>query len=193
MFDSASFTDPVLFAIAVLALLGTPGPTNTLLATSGALVGTRRSLSLIGAEIAGYLLAILAIHALVAPLVAAYPPLGQALRIAAGLYLVSVAVALWRRPILGGGGERSIGMARVFVTTLLNPKAAIFALAILPMSAPGAGLYLLGFAGLVAVAATSWILVGAGIGRLTAGGTPRGITRTSAIVLTCFAGLIAVG
>lgn len=192
MFDPAPFTDPALFTLAVLALLGTPGPTNTLLATSGALVGARRSLPLIGAEIAGYMLAILAIHVLVAPLAAAFPPFAQALRIAAGLYLVSVAVAMWRRPVRddAGGG---IGMARVFVTTLLNPKAAIFALAILPLSAPGAAFYLLGFSGLVALVATSWILAGAGIGRLATGRTRRGIARASAVVLTCFAGLIAVG
>ncbi|MFY8031875.1 MAG: hypothetical protein ACOVO5_08585 [Devosia sp.] len=37
-------TDPLLFLAAVLTLLGTPGPTNTLLATAGATAGVRRSL-----------------------------------------------------------------------------------------------------------------------------------------------------
>ena len=54
--------EPLLFLAAVLTLLGTPGPTNTLLATSGAVAGLRRSLALLVAELAGYLLAIATIR-----------------------------------------------------------------------------------------------------------------------------------
>ncbi|MBL8570675.1 MAG: lysine transporter LysE [Phreatobacter sp.] len=186
-------TDPMLFALAVLALLGTPGPTNTLLATSGALVGAMRSLPLIGAEIAGYLLAILTIHVVLAPTIAAYPAFGQVLRLVAGLYLVLVAIALWRRPVLADAEAQGIGPARVFVTTLLNPKAAIFALVVLPLSEADALAYLLAFSGLVVVVATAWILVGAGIGRLAAGRAQHGISRVAAVVLACFAGLIVAG
>ena len=46
--DRSAMTDPFAFALAVLALLGTPGPTNTLLATAGAAAGWRRSLRLLG-------------------------------------------------------------------------------------------------------------------------------------------------
>jgi len=50
--------DPVSFTLAVLALLVTPGPTNTLLAASGAIAGLARSMRLIPAELCGYLAAI---------------------------------------------------------------------------------------------------------------------------------------
>ena len=53
--------DPLLFSLAVLTILGTPGPTNTLLATSGGAVGVKASLPLVPAEAAGYLIAIVAI------------------------------------------------------------------------------------------------------------------------------------
>ncbi|MES1149390.1 MAG: hypothetical protein ABUL53_09420, partial [Bradyrhizobium guangdongense] len=51
--------DVLPFILAAASLLAIPGPTNTLLATSGAGVGVARSLPLLAAELGGYLLSIL--------------------------------------------------------------------------------------------------------------------------------------
>jgi len=185
--------DPFLFTLAVLAILGTPGPTNTLLATSGALVGVRRSLPLILAELGGYLVAIGLLHGVLGGVLAAAPALETALRLLIGCYLLVAAFELWTRRGALEGPTSGVRSERVFVTTLLNPKALVFAFGVLPLSRPDAGLYVLAFAVLVAVAASAWIAVGALVGRAASGLGARLVPRLSAVVLTCFAGLIAAG
>lgn len=185
--------DPILFSLTVLAILGTPGPTNTLLATSSALVGVRRSLPLILAELSGYLLAIACLHVVFGSLLAQYPAVGSVLRALVAAYLLMAAFELWTRREVLGGPPSGIRFARVFVTTLLNPKAIVFAFGVLPLSAPGAAFYVAGFVGFVAVAALSWIVVGALVGKVAARSTSRAVPRVSAVILTFFAALIAVG
>ena len=125
--------------IAVCAsLLATPGPTNTLLATSGAEVGWRRSVPLLAAELFGYLLAIAILRLALGPFIVSRPIVAAALQAVVALYLVYLAVALWRRSSLPLAQGRSITFAGVFLTTLLNPKGLIFAFSLLP--APPAGL-----------------------------------------------------
>lgn len=182
--------DPLLFALAVLAVLGTPGPTNSLLATAGATAGLRRSLPLIAAEAAGYTLAILTIGLLLGPVLAGAPLLATALRIAVGAYLLLLAVRLWHR----GGAALATGAVitprQVFVTTLLNPKAIVFALGILPFAAGQAVWppYLLGFLVLLIAVATAWIstgaLLGAAAGRR---GWGRAVPRVGAAAVGGFA------
>jgi threonine/homoserine/homoserine lactone efflux protein len=156
--------DPLIFALAVLAILGTPGPANTLLATGGATVGLRRSLALIPAEAAGYTISILTLGLILGPLLAGAPGLVMAMRAAIGAYLLWLAVRLWRR----GGAALALGTvvtpAQVFVTTLLNPKAIIFALGIIPFGAGRVWPYMLGFLAMLACVALGWIAAGSLLG-----------------------------
>ena len=87
--------DPLLFSLTVLTILGTPGPTNTLLATGGASVGFRRALLLIPAEGAGYLISILTWGLLVGPLLASSPAVNLGMRVLVGCYLLYSAIRLW--------------------------------------------------------------------------------------------------
>ena len=91
----------LLAFIAVCAsLLATPGPTNTLLATSGAEIGWRRSAALLAAELLGYLLAIAILRLALGPFIASRPIVATALQAGVALYLVYLATALWQRSSL---------------------------------------------------------------------------------------------
>jgi threonine/homoserine/homoserine lactone efflux protein len=187
-------TEPVAFLLAVVALLATPGPTNTLLAASGASEGVRASLRLMPAELAGYLLAILPLVLVAGPAVAATPAAATALKAAAAVWLAISAVRLWRDAGTGFvSTPRPVSPARVFVTTLLNPKALVFAFVVFPQ---GGGIALAAataaFVVLVLVVAASWIGLGSLITRAGRGWiTPRIVSRTAALALAVFATLVA--
>lgn len=181
-------TDPLLFALAVLAILATPGPTNTLLATAGAASGLRRALLLIPAETTGYLIAISVIGLAFGPVVAASPLLALGLRLMVGLYLIHVAWKLWRGAGLPVAGAALVTPARIFITTLLNPKAIVFALGVVPFGAPTWPGYLAAFAGLAAMVALGWIGFGALLERAAgAAGRPGLVPRIGAAVVSAFA------
>lgn len=181
--------DPLLFAVTVLTLLCTPGPTNTLLATAGASVGWRRALGLIPAEGAGYLLSILTLGLVVGPMIASSPVVSTALRLAVGAFLLLTAWRLWRRGARTAiAGAALVTPRQVFVTTLLNPKAVIFAVGIFPFGASTLWLYVVAFLGMTAVVAAAWIAVGAGLARATGTGSGNAwVPRVGATVVGGFA------
>jgi threonine/homoserine/homoserine lactone efflux protein len=150
-------------ALACLALLATPGPTNTLMALAGAERGVARALRLIPAELAGYLLMVVPLALAGAPLFAALPQARAAVAVAAGLWVAFLAVKLWRMPQTDGTGPM-VSARAVFVTTLLNPKALVFGLVLLPDPAntlPNIAV----FSVLVALVAVLWALAGSIVGR----------------------------
>lgn len=183
-------TDPWLFILALVTILGTPGPTNTLLASSGAAVGIRRSLPLLAGELGGYLLAVAAVRLVLAPVIAAQPLVGIGLKVAVAAYLVWIAVRLWMRASQLTGDGDGVTVANVFTTTLLNPKSIIFALGVIP-PAPGAEWYLAAFAVTVPVVGFGWIIVGRMIDAATGSRRRPLVQRAASVVLMGFAGLIA--
>lgn len=126
------------FLLASLLIELTPGPNMAYLALVSATEGRRLGL----AATAGVALGLLVIGAAaalgLAALVAASPVAFQAMRWAGVLYLLWLAWEAW-----AGGGELSPGRVdpaqgsaryfrRGFITNLLNPKAGLFYLAVLP-------------------------------------------------------------
>ena len=152
-----------------------------------------RSLPLLAAELGGYLLSILLLRSVLGPLMAEAPLLGAALRVAVAIYLVHLAGRLWRHGARDIGDRAPVTFGRVLITTLLNPKAIIFAFTLLPLQIGGLDLlpWLRALAALIVTIGACWIALGASLGRGLEGiGHPELIYRSGAIALLVLAGII---
>jgi len=158
--------------LALLALLLTPGPTNSLVLLAGAERGLAGALRLIPAELAGYFLTVVPLALAGTTVLADHQGLRTGLTLAAAVWVAVLAVKLWRVPGPDSAG-RSVDARALFVTTALNPKTLIFGLVLLPSPDRLAGNLTL-FAGLVVLVAALWAAIGA---VLRAGGShqPRAI------------------
>jgi threonine/homoserine/homoserine lactone efflux protein len=186
-----------LFVLGTVLVLIMPGPTNTLLAAAGLRQGVRRSIRLTAAELAGYLVSIslwgyLLAHA--AHFVSGLPTLVRAASI---LYIAWLAVRMWREAIaLPESARAAVGMRTLFVATLLNPKALLFAGTIFPAGAfaawPAYLQTIAVFGALLVPIGIVWIAFGAalGSGRVT-WLKPDHVQRGASVVLGMFSLLLA--
>jgi threonine/homoserine/homoserine lactone efflux protein len=127
------------------------------------------------------------------PLVIGIPMAGVVLRAAITIYVLYLARLLWRYRARELVGAMPVTFRAVLLTTLLNPKAAVFAFLLLP---PTIGLLELApwiavmAAQIVAVGA-AWLILGATLGRALRGlEHPELMYRLSAIVLVVMATVI---
>ena len=174
-------------ALAILLLLVTPGPTNTLLALAGAERGWTRAIRLIPAELGGYLTTTVPLAILGTRLLEALPAARAAVTVLAAAWVLWLAIAMWRVP-RAQGGTPTVTARRVAVTTLLNPKALIFGLLLLPATetarmAANFGL----FATQVVTVAMLWALLGASLRRGAQGGLPATWRRAASLWLGALA------
>lgn len=183
------------FLVLSYSLLAVPGPTNTLLATSAAGVGVYRSLHLLGAELCGYVGAIVVLRTALGPTMADVPIIGIILRAAVTIYILCLAGMLWSRRSRELRDGPSVTFGHVLLTTLMNPKALIFAFLLLPLQAGPFELlpWLAVLAGQIVTAGAAWLALGATLGRGARRlGHPDLINRLGAIALVAVAGLIWV-
>ena len=172
-------------ALALLALLLTPGPTNTLMLVAGSEGGWPRLLRLIPVELAAYLAVIVPLALLAervaGPMAAARPLVA----VAAGLWVLYLAIRLWR-PAERTAGVTTVSARRVAVTTALNPKGVIMGVVLLPSAgATAASLGLLVLC--ITVVALLWGGAGAILSR--AGGVAPGIGMMRRAASVWLAGL----
>ncbi|MDT8855786.1 hypothetical protein RNZ50_12320 [Paracoccaceae bacterium Fryx2] len=162
----------VAYSGAVLAMLLAPGPTNTLMGVAGAQGGPGRVMRLLPAELLGYLTTILPLVYLGAQILSQWPSVAVVLKLAAAAWVMFLAVRLWGRPG-DGDGVHEVTARRVYLTTVLNPKALVFGLVLLP--APDAqqfGVKLGLFGLMVIVVAVIWGMSGV-LTRIGGGGSRR--------------------
>ena len=187
-------SDQIPFIVGVLALLATPGPTNTLMAAAGAQRGVARSLPLLASEVLGYFIAITAWTELVGAASASQPWVPVGAKLLASAFLIWSAWKLWQNAGHADFRQSGITPGRVLGTTLVNPKALIFAFAIFPPVGFVARLPYLGlFTGLVIVTAVGWMTLGMLAARRSAGLlTSSRVERITAVALAAFAMLLMV-
>lgn len=125
-----------LFVGLIAAILLTPGPTNTLLASSGIQIGMLKSSRLIPAEALGYLIAISLWGVLIGTVSQKLPILPTILKLFSASYILYLAIHLWRTANEAHcASQPTIRAHSLFIATLLNPKALLFASAVFPAQA----------------------------------------------------------
>ena len=145
-------------SFALIALLAAPGPTNALLAMAGAQGGNRYALPLL--VLLAYLVTVLPLTLWGGVWLHDIPQLKTGLTFSAAIWVAVLAAKLWRTSSLAL--QSAVTPWQIGLTTLLNPKALVFGLVLLPAAAtPVWGLGL--FAALVLLVSALWLALGASL------------------------------
>lgn len=151
------------FALALVALLLAPGPTNTLLALAGAERGWVPALRLLPAAFLAYAASVLPLALAGEAVMPAGTLLRDVVTLMAALWVAALAVRLWRIP-RQSSQLMAVSGRNLFITTLVNPKGLIIGLVLLPAQASLAPSLAL-FALVLAAASAIWIGLGAQLAR----------------------------
>jgi len=187
----APMTMPEL-TLALMVLLLTPGPTNTLMLLAGTERGLNRALLLIPVEIAAYLAVIAPLALLSHVLADQLATIRPAVATAAGLWVAWLALQMWRAAPEATATE-TVTARRLAVTTLLNPKGLIMGLVLLPAAGASAAAFGL-LATCIALVAAFWAFLGCCLpGREDGAGFPPLLRRLAACWLAGLSVFIVAG
>lgn len=181
-----------LLVLGIAIVLIMPGPTNTLLAAAGLRQGVRSSAKLTVAELAGYLVAISVWGRFLAHAAHSVGWLPALVRTICCLYIAYLAIRMWRTAVaFPSSPQQTIGMRTLFVATLLNPKAILFAGTIFPAAAFTAWpVYFASvaiFTALLIPVGLLWIAFGAALsGGKLRWASPERVQRCASVVLATF-------
>ena len=167
-----------LFLATVFVVCAIPGPNMLLMMTHGARHGLRRSSATMAGSLSALVLMLAVSVAGLGVFLKAWPAMFNALRIAGAVYLVYLGVKAWRTPAVEASApsadlpathfrSRAALFRNGFLVASSNPKAILFAAALLPQFIDAARPVLPQFGILVAtlsVIEVSWYCVYAGFG-----------------------------
>lgn len=174
---------------AALLLLLLPGPTNALVAAATATGGVRRLPGAVAAVVIAYGLALCLLGLAAGLLTETAPIAAPVLKLLASAALILSAVKIWHADPAAGP---SVPTRRIFLITLINPKALVLAFAILPPGFPSP-ILIAGTTVAIAAATGMWGLIGVALGRLGRRYVGAGaLNRATAGVLAAFAGALMV-
>lgn len=182
-----------LFLGLIMTILLTPGPTNTLLASSGIQTGIKRSLKLIPSEVLGYFIAITIWGYLLESVSHFVPWLPPLLKLFSAAFIIFLAVKLWLTSTQKIDlNQPLITSKALFIATLLNPKALLFASVVFPQtvwqSSEQYFIHMGTFLALITPIAFLWIAFGTLlISNKISWLNQRNLQRTAAFILTFFA------
>ncbi|RUM25812.1 threonine transporter RhtB [Rhizobium vallis] len=117
------------FAAGVFALLILPGPTNAILAMASQGLTVPRAITLLSTVVFAYLTVVLPTSGLAGPFLRAHPAVAQGVKLASATWVFYLALRLWG---VGSAPVAAVGVRQLAVTTLLNPKALIIGLTMVP-------------------------------------------------------------
>lgn len=175
------------FIVPAFFILIAPGPTNALLASAGGALGLRKAPPFLCAQILGYALAITVARQALG-LFPASQTIAIVLRFAVAAYLLLLAARLWRVDRRLPQDQRRVTPVDLFVTTALNPKALIFACAILPFDHGDAFQIFATFAALTAISGAFWFF----LGERVAQAAPSLFFRGCSAAIGVFAAIVCV-
>ncbi len=178
-------------------ILLVPGPSNTLLLSSGIKFGVARSVYLVAAEALGYLTAISAWGFFLLAVSHSSPALVVAIKILCAAYIAYLGWEMWpSHQILGSVDDKRMTFPSMYCVTLLNPKAILFASGIFPLeafaSAEGFFMCIACFVLTLVPVALGWLWLGATLkGSGNARIKPALLLRCASVVLFLFSGTLA--
>lgn len=179
-----------------ILVLIVPGPTNTLLFSSGISVGLARTLPLVLAEAAGYVIAVSVWGVSLLAFAAQHPHVLSVIKLACSSYLLLLAAKMWTRGRLEEDQRaKAVTWRNLLVATLLNPKAFLLASTAFPWqtfhdsssAAQAFGVFLL----VLIPVGTGWASLGRAT-RMLASGSHHvtAVLRLSSMVLVLFSGTV---